>query len=313
MRLLVTGGAGFIGSNFIHHLVQKYPDYRIINLDKLTYAANLDNLKEIQSHPNYQFIQGDIGDRDLVDSLAQKVDTILNFAAETHVDRSITGPEVFLKTNILGTQVLLDAALKYKHPRYIQISTDEVYGDILEGSFIETDGLKPSSPYAASKAAGDLLVGAYQRTYKLPAIISRCSNNYGPRQYPEKIIPFFLKRLREGKTVPVYGDGQQVRDWLHVSDHCRAIDLILHKGRMGEIYNIGAGNEHVNLEVAKKLIQILGLKEDRIEFVTDRPGHDLRYSIDSTKIQKELGWQPQIDFEKGLRETVEWYQSQAAD
>ncbi|MBI5412325.1 dTDP-glucose 4,6-dehydratase [Candidatus Peregrinibacteria bacterium] len=307
MRLLITGGAGFIGSNFIHYLVKEHPDYPIINLDKLTYAGNPDNLKEVVGHPNYRFVQGDIADRKLVDSLAGEADVIVNFAAETHVDRSITGPEVFLQTNILGTQALLEAALKHKHPRYVQVSTDEVYGDIVKGHFTENDRLKPSSPYAASKAAADLLISAYQRTYGLPAVISRCANNYGPRQFPEKIIPFFVKRLMEGKTVPVYGKGQNIRDWLHVSDHCRAIDLVLHTGRLGEVYNVGAGNEHINLDVAKAIIRLLGLSEDRIEFVTDRLGHDVRYAVDSSKIRKELGWKPEIDFDRGLKETVQWY------
>ena len=307
MRLLITGGAGFIGSNFIRHILNTYPDYQVINLDKLTYAGNLDNLKDVEDNTNYTFIKGDIADTKLVDELAQKVDVIINFAAETHVDRSIEDPTEFLKSNIIGTQVLLDAVKKYNHKKYIQVSTDEVYGDIEEGFFTETSQLKPSSPYSVSKAASDMLCLAYKRTYGTPVLISRCSNNYGPRQYPEKVIPFFIKKLLNGENVPVYGNGSNIRDWLHVMDHCRAIDLILHKGKIGEIYNVGAHEEHTNLEITKKMIEILGFSEDRIEFVKDRLGHDTRYAIDSTKLQNELGWKPEVDFEKGFRETVEWY------
>jgi dTDP-glucose 4,6-dehydratase len=307
MRLLVTGGAGFIGSHFIRHLLRQHPDYKVTNLDKLTYAGNLENVADAADHPNYRFVKGDISDRKLVDRLAAEVDTIVNFAAETHVDRSIEDSTPFLTTNILGTQTLIEAALRHRHPRYIQISTDEVYGDTMEGFFTEASPLKPSSPYAASKAAGDLLVLSYARTFGLPALISRCSNNYGPNQFPEKVVPFFIKKLMSGENVPLYKDGSNIRDWLHVVDHCRAIDLVLHRGRIGEVYNIGANNEHTNLEITRRLLQILGLPESRIEFVKDRPGHDLRYAIDASKIRNELGWKPTVDFDVGFRETVDWF------
>jgi dTDP-glucose 4,6-dehydratase len=307
MKLLVTGGAGFIGSNFIRYILGKYPKYKVINLDKLTYAGNQDNLSDVSGNPNYSFVKGDIADRKLVFDLASKSDVIINFAAETHVDRSIEDASPFLQTNVIGTQVLIESALKYRHQRYIQVSTDEVYGDIEEGFFTEESKLKPSSPYSASKAAGDMLVLAAVRTYGLPAIISRCSNNYGPYQYPEKIVPFFVKKLMNGEKVPVYGNGSNVRDWLHVTDHCRAIDLILQKGKIGEVYNVGSNNEHSNIEITKKMLGILGLTEDRIEFVKDRPGHDIRYAIDATKIRSELGWKPTVDFGEGFRDTVMWY------
>lgn len=309
MRLLITGGAGFIGSNFVRYILNQYPDYQVVNLDALTYAGNLENLADVTGNPNYSFAEGDIADRSLADELAAKVDAIINFAAETHVDNSIDDPTPFLQTNVIGTQVLIEAALKHKHKRYIQISTDEVYGDIEKGEFNEESPLKPSSPYSASKVAGDMLTLAAVRTYSLPGIISRCSNNYGPYQYPEKLVPFFVKKLMAGDKVPLYGDGSNVRDWLHVIDHCRAVDLILHKGKIGEIYNVGASNEHSNLEVTKRMLRILDLPEDRIEFVADRPGHDVRYAIDASKIRKELGWEPTVDFEKGFRETVEWYKN----
>ncbi len=307
MNLLVTGGAGFIGSHFIRYILGEYPDYQIINLDNLTYAGNLDNTADFADHSNYSFVQGDVADRKLMDELGAKVDAIVHFAAETHVDNSIDDATPFLQTNVIGTQVLIEAALKHKHQRYIQVSTDEVYGDIEEGLFTEESPLKPSSPYSASKAAGDMLVLAAVRTYDLPGVISRCSNNYGTHQFPEKIVPFFIKKLMAGEKVPLYGDGSNVRDWLHVLDHCRAIDLILHKGKVGEIYNVGANNEHSNLETTKRMLQILELPEDRIELVKDRPGHDIRYAIDSSKIQNELGWKSTVDFEDGFRETVEWY------
>lgn len=309
MRLLITGGAGFIGSNFIRYILEKYPDYQVSNLDKLTYAGNLENCADYADNRNYRFTEGDIANPELVDKLAKEADIIINFAAETHVDRSIKDATDFLKSNVLGTQVLLDAARKYGHERYIQISTDEVYGDTPEGMFTEESPLRPSSPYSASKAAGDLLCLAYHRTYGLPIIISRCSNNYGPYQYPEKLVPFFIKKLINGQKVPLYGDGSNVRDWLHTEDHCRAIDLILHKGKVGELYNIGANEEHSNLEVTKRILQILGLPENRIEFVKDRPGHDLRYALDASKIKSELGWSPTIDFEEGFKEVVNWYQN----
>jgi dTDP-glucose 4,6-dehydratase len=309
MRLLITGGAGFIGSHFIRHILGLYPDYQVTNLDKLTYAGNPENVAEVANHPNYRFMKGDIADRELVDRLASETDAIVNFAAETHVDRSIEDSTPFLTTNVLGTHALIEASLKHKHSRFIQISTDEVYGDINEGFFTETSPLRPSSPYAASKASAELLVQSYVRTFGLPAIISRCSNNYGPNQYPEKILPFFIKRLMAGQTAPLYGDGSNVRDWLHVSDHCRAVDLILHRGQNGQVYNIGSNNEHTNLEITQRMLRILGLPEDRIEFVKDRPGHDVRYAIDAHKISKELGWEPLVDFERGFRETVEWYKN----
>jgi len=307
MRLLVTGGAGFIGSHFIRHMLGKYPDYRIINLDKLTYAGNPDNLSDIVGDARYVFVKGDIADTALVDEFAQQADVIINFAAETHVDRSITDPTEFLTTNVIGTRVLLDAARKHNHKKFIQISTDEVYGDIEEGMFTEESPLKPSSPYSASKAAADLLCLAYYRTYKTPVVISRCSNNYGTHQYPEKLVPFFIKKLLAGEKVPLYGKGTNVRDWLHVTDHCKAIDLVLHKGKVGEVYNVGANNERTNLEITLRIIKLLGLEEYRIEFVQDRPGHDIRYALDANKIKKELGWKPMVNFEKGFEETVKWF------
>ncbi|MBU0728027.1 dTDP-glucose 4,6-dehydratase [Patescibacteria group bacterium] len=309
MRILVTGGAGFIGSNFIRYMLGEHSDYQIINLDKLTYAGDLKNCEDYANNRNYEFVKGDITNIQLVYKLAGKVDVIINFAAETHVDNSIKDPTEFLKSNVIGTQILLDAAKKYGHERYIQISTDEVYGDTENGFFTEESILKPSSPYSASKAAGDMLSLAYYRTYKTPVIISRCSNNYGPCQYPEKLVPFFIKKLLAGENVPVYGDGSNVRDWLHVIDHCRAVDLILHKGKIGEVYNVGANEEHPNIEITKKILAILDLPEDRIKFVEDRPGHDIRYAIDSTKIQNELGWEPTVGFEEGFREVVEWYKN----
>jgi len=307
MRLLITGGAGFIGSHFVRHTLGQYPDTQVTNLDKLTYAGNLDNLADVASHPNYRFVKGDIVDRELVNRLASETDAIINFAAETHVDRSIEDSTPFLTTNVLGTHVLIEASLRHKHSRFVQISTDEVYGDTKEGFFTEASHLKPSSPYAASKAAADLLVLSYVRTFGLPAVISRCSNNYGPNQFPEKIVPFFVQKLIAGQNVPLYGDGSNIRDWLHVSDHCRAVDLILRKGQNGQVYNIGSSNERTNLEIAQRMLQILGLPGDRIEFVKDRLGHDVRYAIDATKIREELGWEPQIPFDEGFRQTIEWY------
>lgn len=309
MKLLVTGGAGFIGSHFIRHILAKYPDYQIINLDKLTYAGNLENCKDYAGNPNYKFVEGDIIDKKLVDELASKVDVIVNIAAETHVDNSIEEPTVFLETNVMGTQNLLEAAKKYKHERFVQVSTDEVYGDRMEGAFKETDILNPSSPYSASKAGAEMLCLAYKRTYDTPIVISRCSNNYGTHQYPEKIIPLFIGKLMAGEKVPLYGDGMHVRDWLHVTDHCKAIDLILHKGKIGEIYNISTNEEHSNLEVTRMLLEIFGLSDDMIEYVQDRPGHDLRYSVDASKIKSELGWSAEVKFEKGFAEMVDWYKN----
>ena len=307
MRVLITGGAGFIGSNFIRHLLGKYPDYEIINLDKLTYAGNPENLRDIEEKPNYRFIKGDICDGRVVDSVVKEgVNAILNFAAESHVDRSILGPESFIKTDIYGTYTLLEAVRKYKIERMVQISTDECYGSIEKGSFKEADPLNPSSPYAASKASADLLCLSYFTTYKLPIIITRSSNNYGPYQFPEKLIPLFITNALENRPLPLYGDGLNVRDWLYVLDNCRAIDLILHKGQIGEIYNVGADNERTNVEITKAILKILEKGEDLIKRVKDRPGHDRRYSLNSTKI-RELGWKPKYNFEKALKETVDWY------
>ncbi len=309
MKILITGGAGFIGSNFIRHLLNKYPDYEITNLDKLTYAGNLENLRDIEDNPHYRFIKGDICNKKTVDSIVRNgVDTILNFAAESHVDRSILGPESFIRTDIYGTYTLLEAARKHKIKRYIQISTDEVYGSIEKGSFKETDSLNPSSPYAASKASADLLCLSYFTAYKLPVIITRSSNNYGPYQFPEKLIPLFITNALENKPLPLYGDGLNVRDWLYVLDNCSAIDLILYKGEIGEIYNVGADNERTNIEITKAILKILGKDEGLIKRVKDRPGHDRRYSLDSKKI-RELGWRPEYDFEKALKETVNWYRN----
>lgn len=317
MNILVTGGAGFIGSNFIYYMLKKHPDYRIVCIDALTYAGNLETLEKAMKNPAFRFFKGDITDRNAVYGLFEQesFDAVINFAAESHVDRSIEAPEVFLRTNILGTQVLLDAARKYGNIRYHQVSTDEVYGDLPldrpDLFFTEETPIHTSSPYSASKASADLLVMAYYRTYGLPVTISRCSNNYGPYHFPEKLIPLMLINALEGKPLPVYGNGLNVRDWLYVEDHCKAIDLILHKGRHGEIYNVGGHNEKTNLEVVKTLLNILGKDESLITYVKDRPGHDRRYAIDPTKIQTELGWQPETRFHDGLRLTVNWYLANA--
>jgi len=307
MRLLVTGGAGFIGSNFIRYIIKKYPDYKIINLDKLTYAGNLDNLRDIENNFNYTFVKGDICDRKIVDELTKGVDAIVNFAAESHVDRSIIDASDFIRTNIDGTYNLLEATKRYNISRFIQISTDEVYGSIGKGSFKEISPLNPSSPYAASKAAADMLVNSYWVTYHLPVIVARSSNNFGPYQYPEKIIPLFIINALEDKPLPLYGDGMNVRDWLYVIDNCEAIDLILHRGREGEIYNIGGGSELRNIDLTRMVLKILGKPESLIQSVKDRPGHDRRYSLDCSKIERELGWTPGFDFERALEETVKWY------
>lgn len=306
--MLVTGGAGFIGSNFILYMFEKYPDIKITNLDLLTYAGNLENLKDVENNPNYKFVQGDIADPQIVDQVVSEVDYIVNFAAESHVDRSIEDPSVFIRTNVMGTQVLLDAARKYQTKRYIQISTDEVYGSLgPTGYFTETTPIAPNSPYSASKAGADLLVSAYHETFGLQVLITRCSNNYGPYQFPEKLIPFFIKRLLNGQKVPVYGDGLNVRDWLYVRDHCAAIDTVLRKGKVGEVYNIGGSNEKTNIEITKLVLAALGKPESMIEYVKDRLGHDRRYAIDSSKIQEELGWSPQVTFEEGIKKTIDWY------
>lgn len=313
MKIIVTGGAGFIGGNFVHLMVKKYPDYEIICLDKLTYAGNLETLESVMDKKNFKFVKGDIADRDFIYKLfeEEKPDVIVNFAAESHVDRSITDPGIFLQSNVVGTGVLLDACHKYGIQRYHQVSTDEVYGDLPldrpDLFFTETTPLHTSSPYSASKASADLLVLAYYRTFKLPVTISRCSNNYGPYHFPEKLIPLIIANALNGKEIPVYGKGENVRDWLYVEDHCKAIDLIIHKGKVGEVYNIGGHNEKSNLEVVKTVIHELGKSEDLITYVTDRPGHDMRYAIDPTKIHNELGWLPETKFDDGIKKTIQWY------
>jgi dTDP-glucose 4,6-dehydratase len=310
MNLLVTGGAGFIGSNFVRYMLEKYPTYKVVNYDLLTYAGNLENLKDVENHPNYTFVKGDINNRELVDYLVKthEIDVIVNFAAESHVDRSITDPDIFVKTNVLGTQALLDVAKANNIKKYVQISTDEVYGTLGEtGYFTEETPLAPNSPYSASKAGGDLLVRAYHETYGLNVNITRCSNNYGPYHFPEKLIPLMITNALEGKELPIYGDGQNIRDWLHVKDHCAAIDLVIHKGRPGEVYNIGGHNERTNNEIVHLIVEKLGVSKDLIKYVADRPGHDRRYAIDPTKIMAELGWKPQYTFEKGIVETIQWY------
>ena len=322
--ILVTGGAGFIGSNFVKLMLEKHPEYMIINIDALTYAGNLENLKDIDGNPNYEFIKVDIRDRDKVEEIFQnnEITSVVNFAAESHVDRSIEEPEVFLTTNIIGTQVLLDTAKKFwkVNPKdkyckeykpgvkFLQVSTDEVYGALGEtGMFVETMPLMPNSPYSASKASADMIVRAYNETFGMPVNITRCSNNYGPYQFPEKLIPLMINNCLKEKDLPVYGDGMQVRDWLHVSDHCSAIDTVLHKGIDGEVYNIGGNNEKANIEIVKLIIGTLGKSEDLIKYVKDRPGHDRRYAIDNTKITTELGWEPAYTFEQGMKETIQWY------
>lgn len=313
MNIIVTGGAGFIGSNFIYYMLKKHPSDRIICVDKLTYAGNLETLEAAMEKKNFKFIRADIADRQAVYRIfeQEKPDIVVNFAAESHVDRSIENPEIFLQTNVIGTSVLLDACRKYGIDRYHQVSTDEVYGDLPldrpDLFFTEETNLKTSSPYSASKAGADLLVMAYHRTYKIPTTISRCSNNYGPYHFPEKLIPLMIINALSDKKLPVYGDGKNVRDWLYVEDHCRAIDLILQKGRVGEVYNIGGHNERANIDVVKTILKELGKSEDLIEYVTDRKGHDRRYAIDPTKIHTELGWEPETKFEDGIKKTVKWY------
>ncbi len=306
MKILVTGGAGFIGSNFIRLILEKYPDYEVVNLDKLTYAGNLDNLKDIESDERYSFVKADIGDADAVDKAMSGIDAVINFAAESHVDRSIGGPADFIMTDVFGTYVLLEAARRHEVGRYIQISTDEVYGSIAEGSFTEADRLEPSSPYSASKAGGDMQVMAYHTTYGLPTIITRSSNNFGPYQYPEKIFPLFITNALEGKKLPLYGSGKNVRDWIYVTDNCEGIDTVLHRGEIGGIYNIGGGNERDNLTITGLILEALGKGEDMIERVPDRLGHDFRYSIDCSRA-RALGWTPAHTFEEGVRATVDWY------
>lgn len=323
MKLLITGGAGFIGSNFIHYILKKYParnashsdagepDYQVVNLDALTYAGNLENLKDIENDPRYKFVKGDICDKELVDSLVKDCDAIVHFAAESHVDRSILDAENFVRTNVLGTYNLLEAAKKNRNKRFHHVSTDEVFGALKpdEPKFDEKTPYNPRSPYSASKAASDHLVNAYFHTYGLPITISNCSNNYGPYMFPEKVIPLFITNLMEGKKLPVYGDGMQVRDWLFVEDHCEAIDLILHSGKIGETYCVGGNAEKPNLEITKKIIELMGKDESFIEYVKDRPGHDRRYAIDFSKIKNELDWEPKVNFEEGLKKTIEWYKN----
>ncbi|MBN1326203.1 dTDP-glucose 4,6-dehydratase [Candidatus Falkowbacteria bacterium] len=314
MKILVTGGAGFIGSNFIRYYLKNHPDDQIINLDKLTYAGNLENLKEVEKNTNYKFVKGDICDFDLVNTLVKEVDTIINFAAETHVDRSIMGSEDFVKTNVEGTRVLLDAAKNNGLKRFHHISTDEVFGSLgqKDAPFNENTPYDPRSPYSAAKAASDHLVRAYFHTFSLPITISNCSNNYGPYQFPEKLIPVFVTNLIEGKKVPVYGDGLNVRDWIFVDDHNRGVDLILHKGKIGETYCLGGKSEKTNLEITNFILNEFGKGEEMIEYVKDRAGHDRRYAINFSKIKKELGWEPQVKFEDGLKQTIEWYKNNQA-
>ncbi|WP_172198382.1 dTDP-glucose 4,6-dehydratase [Saccharibacillus qingshengii] len=309
MKLLVTGGAGFIGSNFVLYMLQQHRDYEIVNVDALTYAGNLENIKAIEQNPKHTFVKADICDAAKMDELiGQGVDIVVNFAAESHVDRSILEPDVFVKTNVLGTQALLDAAKKHNVTKFVQVSTDEVYGTLGEtGLFTEETPLTPNSPYSASKAGGDLLVRAYQETFGLPVNITRCSNNYGPYQFPEKLIPLIISKALNDQPLPVYGDGLNIRDWLYVEDHCSAIDLVIHEGVNGEVYNIGGNNERTNLHIIRTILEQLGKPESLITYVQERPGHDRRYGIDPAKIMTELGWKPKHNFETGIRETIAWY------
>ncbi|SFS38974.1 dTDP-glucose 4,6-dehydratase [Paenibacillus sp. 453mf] len=310
MKLLVTGGAGFIGSNFIHYMLKTYSEISIINLDKLTYAGNLENLKDVEDNPSYTFIQGDIADNNLIKKIVavHNIQVIVNFAAESHVDRSISDPSIFVQTNVLGTLSLLEAARECNIQKFVQISTDEVYGSLGDtGYFTEQTPLAPNSPYSASKASGDLLVRAYHETYGLNTNITRCSNNYGPFHFPEKLIPLMITNALEDKPLPVYGDGKNVRDWLHVSDHASAIDLVINKGRAGEVYNIGGHNERCNIDIVNLILEHLQKSDELIRYVEDRKGHDRRYAIDPTKIVEELGWQPKYTFDIGIKETIEWY------
>ena len=313
MKMIVTGGAGFIGSNFVQYEVKNHPEDEIINLDLLTYAGNLESVKPVENAPNYRFVRGDIADREFIFRLfeEEKPDVIVNFAAESHVDRSITDPEIFVRTNVVGTTTLLDACRKYGIRRYHQVSTDEVYGDLPldrpDLFFTEETPLHTSSPYSSAKASADLFVMAYHRTYGLPVTISRCSNNYGPYHFPEKLIPLVISRALNDEEIPVYGKGENVRDWLYVTDHCSAIDLVVRKGREGEVYNIGGHNERTNLEVVKTILKALNKPESLITYVTDRKGHDMRYAMDPTKIETELGWKPEYTFDTGIPVTIQWY------
>lgn len=312
-KILITGGAGFIGANLVKYMIDKYKNYKVVNLDLLTYAANLNNLKDIERNSNYKFIKGDIANREFIFKLFkdEKFDIVINCAAESHVDRSITEPGIFIKSNVVGTQVLLDACREYSVGRFHQVSTDEVYGDLPIDNpnllFKEDSIIRPSSPYSASKASADLLVNSYYRTYNTPITISRCSNNYGPFQHNEKLIPIMISKILKNEKLPVYGDGRNIRDWLHVYDHCSAIDLIVHKGKEGEVYNIGGNCELSNIEIVKFLLENLNRSEDLITFVKDRPGHDLRYAVDSSKIERELGWDRKYNFSYGIIETINWY------
>lgn len=311
MKLLITGGAGFIGSNFVLYMAKQYPEYQLVNVDALTYAGNLENLRSVEKNPNYRFVKADIADRDALEPLfADGIDIVVNFAAESHVDRSILHPDIFVRTNIMGTQTLLDLAKQYKVSKFVQVSTDEVYGTLGEtGLFTEETPLAANSPYSASKAGADLLVRAYHETFGMNVNITRCSNNYGPYQFPEKLIPLMIQNALNDKPLPVYGDGLNVRDWLYVEDHCSAIDLVLHKGVSGEVYNVGGNNERNNLQVVRTILAELNKPESLISYVTDRLGHDRRYAIDADKIRNELGWSPKYDYENGIKETIRWYLS----
>lgn len=307
MKILITGGAGFMGSNFVHYILKKYPDYEVVNLDKLTYSGNLDNLRDIENNPNYKFVKGDIIDSEIVDELMKNVDIVVNYAAETHVDRSIMDPGSFVKTDVLGTYNLLEKARKYNISRFVQISTDEVFGSIEDGEFVETSPFEPNSPYAASKAGADLLARSYFVTYNTPIIITHSCNFYGPYHYPEKFIPLAIVNLLQGKKVPLYGDGKNVREWIYTEDHCRAIDAIVHKGKIGEVYNISTGEEWKNIDVLKEILNILEKDETSIEYVKDRPGHDRRYALDSNKLRNELGWKPENNLSEGIKKTINWF------
>lgn len=309
MKILVTGGAGFIGSNFIRYIINKYPDYKILNFDKLTYAGNPDNLKDIEDNERYMFIKGDIADCNAVESaMSGGIDAVVNFAAESHVDRSLDDPAPFMNTNVVGAQVLLDAAHRFGAGLFIQVSTDEVYGSCNPGCyFSEESAMAPSSPYSASKASADLIALSYYRSFDLPVIVTRCSNNYGPYQFPEKLIPLFITNSMEDKKLPVYGDGLNIRDWIHVKDHCRGIDMVLHQGRFGEVYNIGGNNEKTNLWITQFILDYFDKPRSMIEFVSDRPAHDRRYAMNTAKIKRELGFEPEIDINEGLKDTIRWY------
>jgi dTDP-glucose 4,6-dehydratase len=309
MKVLVTGCAGFIGTNFLYHILKTHPDWEVTNLDKLTYAGNLENLKSLEKEPRYHFVKGDINDRDVVDQLlSQKFDVIVNFAAESHVDRSILDASPFIDTNIRGTQTLLDGVRRHNVKKFVQVSTDEVYGSTETGSFNEKSGLDPSSPYSASKASADLLCLAYYKTHQTPVVITRCTNNYGPYQFPEKLIPLVISNALEDKEIPVYGDGLNVRDWIYVLDHCRALDTVIQQGKTGEIYNVAGNNERTNLEIIREILRLVKKPESLIKFVADRPGHDRRYAISGEKIAKELGWKPVYSFRQAMADVVDWYQ-----